>query len=322
MSTETPTYPPEQPPRRRLLRTDEDRILVGAAAGLGRYFDIDPVIFRIGFAVTSFIGGLGFALYIAMYLFVPKDDGTEDPKPLITLSRRSLGIVLACVIAVVLGMALAVGAAWAAAAGGATVVAIVVIALGVAMVAGSFLAGPRMRWLAVPALLLAAPATVVAATDFKLHGGYGQETHRPATVAAIPAGGFELAAGQMDVDLTRLDWRRGRTIDLELDQGVGETRVLVPPSVCVEADGHAGAGEVSIRGSRSDGVDIDQHVTPRESGAPRLRLDARIGLGQLTVSDRAGDFDGWARGPRPFDNDTRGEDLQRQARADAACGAA
>ena len=48
---------PSQPPagaadRRRLLRSNDDRVIAGVAGGLGRYFDIDPMIVRIAFAVS------------------------------------------------------------------------------------------------------------------------------------------------------------------------------------------------------------------------------------------------------------------------------
>ena len=36
------------PQPRRLTRSSSDRVIAGVAGGLGRYFDIDPIIFRIG----------------------------------------------------------------------------------------------------------------------------------------------------------------------------------------------------------------------------------------------------------------------------------
>ena len=45
-----------QPRRpRRLTRSSSDRVLVGVAGGLGRYFGVDPVIFRIGFAALDLL---------------------------------------------------------------------------------------------------------------------------------------------------------------------------------------------------------------------------------------------------------------------------
>ena len=84
----TQVMPPADPPpepqpegHERLLRSRSDRMLGGVAGGLGDYFSVDPVIFRIGFGVTLFFGGLGALLYLAMMIFVPSEqsDGTGRP---------------------------------------------------------------------------------------------------------------------------------------------------------------------------------------------------------------------------------------------------
>ena len=62
----------------RLLRSRSDRMLGGVAGGLGEYFDVDPVIFRIGFGVTLFFGGLGALLYLALMIFVPSEAVGRD----------------------------------------------------------------------------------------------------------------------------------------------------------------------------------------------------------------------------------------------------
>jgi phage shock protein C len=56
---------------KRLYRSRNDRKLSGVCGGLGKYFDIDPVIFRIVFVVTIFFGLAGLIAYIIMALIVP-----------------------------------------------------------------------------------------------------------------------------------------------------------------------------------------------------------------------------------------------------------
>ena len=223
MSDETPTTPmppaPADPPRKRLLRSREDKIAAGVSGGLARHFDVDPVIFRVGFVVTAFFGGFGVLAYLALFLFVAKDDGTAQPKPIVTLNRRTLLIAGAVVVAGAGGLALALGAAVAAAAGGGAAVAITVIGLGAAIAVSAFVFGRRARWLIVPALLIATPAVAVAASGFEIDGGIGEESHRPATVAAIPSGGYEHGVGEMRIDLSKLDFTAGRTIDLKARRG-------------------------------------------------------------------------------------------------------
>jgi len=46
----------------------------GVAGGLGEYFAVDPVIFRVLFAVLSFLGGVGILMYGLAWLLVPEPD--------------------------------------------------------------------------------------------------------------------------------------------------------------------------------------------------------------------------------------------------------
>ncbi|MCW3040194.1 MAG: PspC protein, partial [Solirubrobacterales bacterium] len=116
----TPLDPPPAPsaPPRQLLRTpSEDRVLGGVAAGLGRYFAVDPILFRIGFAVTAFVGGTGICAYLALLLFVPADDGSADPQAILRPTRRTFVLGGAAAVAAVGGVVLALAGAWATAVG-------------------------------------------------------------------------------------------------------------------------------------------------------------------------------------------------------------
>src|SRR4051794_5208669 len=66
-------------PPRRLTRSSSDRVLGGVAGGLGRYFDIDPIIFRLGFVVLTLAGGAGVIGYAAAWLLVPADPLAGEP---------------------------------------------------------------------------------------------------------------------------------------------------------------------------------------------------------------------------------------------------
>lgn len=79
--------PHNDPPRReerrprRLFRARSSRLIGGVAGGLGRYFGIDPIIFRIAFVALAFFGGTGFFLYLAVWLFVPVEPRSGEPAP-------------------------------------------------------------------------------------------------------------------------------------------------------------------------------------------------------------------------------------------------
>ncbi len=70
----------EQP--RRLYRSTNDRVIAGICGGLGEYFAVDPVWFRIGFVVLTVGGGAGILAYLIMWLFVqPQPDGHVPTAP-------------------------------------------------------------------------------------------------------------------------------------------------------------------------------------------------------------------------------------------------
>src|SRR3954467_11346491 len=65
-------------PPRRLYRSRDDRLLAGVCAGLGRYTDVDPVLFRVTLAVLTAFGGVGLLLYGVGWLFIP-EEGKDSP---------------------------------------------------------------------------------------------------------------------------------------------------------------------------------------------------------------------------------------------------
>lgn len=69
---------PDQAPARRLTRVDDGRWLGGVAAGLGRYFDVNPLVYRIAFAALAFAGGTGILLYVAAWLVIPSERREES----------------------------------------------------------------------------------------------------------------------------------------------------------------------------------------------------------------------------------------------------
>jgi phage shock protein PspC (stress-responsive transcriptional regulator) len=90
----TPTEP--GPPEKRLTRSGSDAVIGGVASGLGRYFGLDPLLFRIGFVALSFAGGIGLVAYMLLLAFVPTD-GTERPGG----SSRTAAVAGAIVVAIV-----------------------------------------------------------------------------------------------------------------------------------------------------------------------------------------------------------------------------
>ena len=69
--TETTSH--SAPQARRLERSGSDRKIAGVAGGLARYFDLDPIIFRIGFIILTVLGGSGLLVYVAGWLILPEE---------------------------------------------------------------------------------------------------------------------------------------------------------------------------------------------------------------------------------------------------------
>src|SRR5690348_1380755 len=121
MTDQTPTPEPEEPPKTeptaplggaraaggqtpprvggrpiRLTRSSSDKLLGGVSGGLGRYFGVDPILFRIAFVVLTFAGGVGALGYIGLLAFVPADD---DSRPF--GQRRDANMIGAVLLGIV-----------------------------------------------------------------------------------------------------------------------------------------------------------------------------------------------------------------------------
>jgi phage shock protein PspC (stress-responsive transcriptional regulator) len=64
----------------RLTRSSSDKFIGGVAGGLGDYFGVDPIIFRIGFAISVLFSGAGLIAYLVMLAVLPAEDA-EDRTP-------------------------------------------------------------------------------------------------------------------------------------------------------------------------------------------------------------------------------------------------
>ncbi len=62
----------------RLRRDRTDRYLGGVAGGLGRYFDVDPVLFRLLFVALVLVGGSGVCVYVVAWLVIPDEEAEHS----------------------------------------------------------------------------------------------------------------------------------------------------------------------------------------------------------------------------------------------------
>jgi phage shock protein PspC (stress-responsive transcriptional regulator) len=310
---EEPTAPtevqqPEAGPQ-RLTRPTSDRVIAGVAGGLGRYFGVDPVMFRIGFVISVFFGGLGAIAYGLLWLFVPTDGEPDRGERVGGRLRRVgfwRGVGLAFLALLGLGVLLSLAgiAAFGVAVGWGIPVAAAIVVLGLVLVAMSFRGGAR--WLIPPAVALAVGGGVAAATDLDFRGGIGDREYHPLSVTAIPADGYELGIGRLVVDLRDLNWKKDKVVHLDTRLGAGESTLFVPAKVCVVGSTHVGAGESEVVGQLNQGFSTEYSPGSAETkAAPRLVLDADVQAGQLRViNSNTASVDRPGYGPGPFHEDT------------------
>ncbi|RYE24585.1 MAG: PspC domain-containing protein [Sphingobacteriales bacterium] len=67
-----------QPSGRRLFRNTNDKMIGGVCSGVANYFDIDPVIVRLVFAILFLTAGIGLLAYILAWIIVPAARTPED----------------------------------------------------------------------------------------------------------------------------------------------------------------------------------------------------------------------------------------------------
>lgn len=60
---------------KRLYRSSRDSIIAGVCGGLGDYFNVDPVLFRILFVLAAVFGGSGVIIYIVLWIVIPYQPG-------------------------------------------------------------------------------------------------------------------------------------------------------------------------------------------------------------------------------------------------------
>src|SRR3954447_2274126 len=272
---ETPPEPAGTPPR-RLTRSSSDRVLGGVSGGLGRYFDIDPIIFRIGFVVLTLAGGAGFIGYVAAWLLVPADTASGEPpnrNRLLTYAGAAILVVAALISLghgifavgpplVGLGLIALLGVAlWRATedrgGDGAAVLRRALLGVGLIVLAGlAFIAvvlGAAAGSGAVIAGIVIALGAGLALTAFT---GGARWLAIPALMLAVPLG-FVAASG------------------IDANRGTGE-RDYRPTSVAQLRDGYKlGVGDLRVD---LRGVDLPAGRTP-------LKLDLGVGSVRVFVPD-------------------------------------
>ncbi|WP_223733550.1 PspC domain-containing protein [Streptomyces purpurogeneiscleroticus] len=101
-TAEAPTLPPPPPPLRRSRR---QKVVGGVCGGMGRHWDLDPVIFRIVLAVLAVSSGIGLIVYGFAWLLIPLE-GEDENEGRRLLSGRVEGTALTAILVALVGCGL------------------------------------------------------------------------------------------------------------------------------------------------------------------------------------------------------------------------
>jgi len=268
---------------RRLERSSSDRMLAGVCGGLGRYFELNPTVFRVGFVVLTLLGGAGVLVYLAAALVIPGEgrerslaeqvlaERKERPWPLIGLAIVGVALIVLLSRA---ALRPAAGAGW---------VFVLVIGLVVLWVSRSARWGGRLLrlFLVLVAAALAAFITAIVLAfswfNVSLGDGVGEHVYAPATVAAI-APSYRLGVGSLRIDLSGIQ-PAGKELQVKAKVGVGELRIVVPNGARVQVYARAKLGDVHVLRLEDSGRNA---IVTTGSGG-RYVIDARVGLGRIDV---------------------------------------
>ena len=281
---------------RELRRSRSDRMIAGVCGGLGDYFDVNPVFYRIGFVVLTLLGGAGTLIYGASLLVIP-NEGERDSIAADVLHnhRQRPAALLGLGLVAVAGIALLSHLSFRIHSEGFWVLVLVGGALilwsqrrSAQPVDAAATPVPRrgrrrlaIALVAVGLLLLAVTVAAVAFASTYLHlgDGVGDRNYAPATPAALHDD-YRLGTGDLRIDLSNLALAAGTTT-IRAHVGVGQLQVTVPRGAQVHVVGNVSWGDTHVLGHSESGHNVKTDVG---SAAPQLEIDAHVGVGEIEVT--------------------------------------
>jgi phage shock protein PspC (stress-responsive transcriptional regulator) len=142
-------------------------------------------------------------------------------------------------------------------------------------------------WALIPiGLLLLGGLSVSTVIRVPFQGGIGERRFAPIAAQDL-CGEYHLAVGEMRLDLSDLELGRGEVRTVEATVGVGHIDLTVPHDFNVEIHGASGLGDVQLLGDvdADGGIGVDRDTTIKADleGAPKLVIEAEVGIGQVEV---------------------------------------
>jgi predicted membrane protein len=157
----------------------------------------------------------------------------------------------------------------------------VLAVIGLALIIGAF-DGPHAGLVVAGIFVSIAALAVAAAPPDAFHGGIGERDIRVTDQANLAAR-YDVGLGELSLDLSDLTMTESAEIDVTV--GAGELTILLPPTIPVDIDASAGAGQIDLLGETGDGISVNRTYTSDgfDSATVRLTLDLDVAAGNITV---------------------------------------
>jgi phage shock protein PspC (stress-responsive transcriptional regulator) len=279
------TEPPQD--NTTLRRSATKRIFGGVAGGLSERFDVDANIVRVVFVVLALVWGLGIALYLAMWVLIPRGPTSGDvvSEPLedaprvrwlryaLPLSIVVLAVIFISTIRVVPTLGKAFSVLWLV-----FLVVLAVIALFSPARRLTFRRFVALAFLGFISFLIVISGAVLLALQVigvPLQGGSGARQWSPTTQSEV-LHHYYGAFGATTIDLSRVAFKGTTTVSAT--EGLGKLLVEVPAGVTVDLRTHIGIGKVENYDAGTYPVGGVVH----RPGA-NLILNLQVGVGQIQL---------------------------------------
>ncbi len=274
---------PPPPPPKRLMRSRDDEMIAGVAGGIAEYFDVDPVLIRVGLVVLAFLtSGAAVAAYIVAWIIMPeagtgtsiaRAGGTAAPRP----PRKSNGAAAGIVWGVIL---IAVGAfvllqrldidlpPWQALLSG----VLILLGLLILLEARKGLNGGLVALAIGVSVVLGATSAV----DVEVGSGFGDRRVNVERAADLDDS-YGHAFGSMTVDLTDLEVPAGTT-EVSVSVAFGDATLRLPDGVPYRISASSVFGSVDAPTFDADGVAVDRSYRTEDYDGATNRLDIEVSV--------------------------------------------
>ncbi len=302
LSSPSPDSSPH-PRETGLHRSSSQHVVGGVAGGIAERFNIDANLVRVGFVVLTFLWGLGAAVYLAMWVLIPRSSIDAPPEGVRTRlpSSKSRWLYYALIAGVVVLGLIAVTVVHGHHRFGASLpvvwflflIALAIVGLRAPARQLSFARVVATFFLMIVSTLILVSGVflgVLGFTGVPLSGGSGVRVWQPTSLTQVQHQ-YRTEFGAATVDLRAVSFpSRGYAVSASV--GVGALTIEVPSNAIVNLKTHVGIGSVSYPFFYDNGrptgpfsvIPSTLKTAASQAAAPHLTVDVQVGIGRISIT--------------------------------------